>query len=176
MVYASLHQWRQWYNPYINGKTSQVICFWGLFQQLCSINCIHLSEMYWNLWWVSHLGTSEACQLQSILADQNWKAFIDSWSSDSIFECSMRAMWFSSHGHENVPIMSVLTKLTLGSVFDKVTSRCLEFRVTPRVYFLRYLLRILAPSALSVRACALTLSAIQVISTVYKFLPKKTAF
>ena len=61
-------------------------------------------------------------------------------------------------------------------MFNKLTSRCLEFRVTPRVYFLRYPLRILAPSALSVRACALTLSAIQVISTFFKFLPKKTAF
>ena len=61
-------------------------------------------------------------------------------------------------------------------VFNKLTSHCLEFRVTPRVYFLRYQLRILVPSALSVRTCALTLSAIQVISKFFKFLPKKTAF
>ena len=47
--------------------------------------------------------------------------------------------------------------------------------MTPRVYFLLYLLRILAPSVLSIRACALTLSPIQVIST-FKFLPKKPAF
>ena len=61
-------------------------------------------------------------------------------------------------------------------VFNKLMSRCLEFRVTPRVYFLRYPLHILVPSMLSVHACTLTLSAIQVISTFFKFLPKKQHF
>ena len=44
------------------------------------------------------------------------------------------------------------------SVFCKVTSHCLEFRVTPRVCFLCYPLRVAPPSMLSDRACALTLS------------------
>ena len=43
-------------------------------------------------------------------------------------------------------------------VFCKVTSHCLEFRVTPRVCFLCYPLRVAPPSVLSDRACALTLS------------------
>ena len=44
-------------------------------------------------------------------------------------------------------------------VFNKMTSRCFEFRVTPRVQFLHYSLCVAPPSVLSDRACALTLSA-----------------